>query len=157
MEFFKEWAFSICCALIIGGILNMILPSGNMQKIFKTVLCIFFICVVAAPITEIDFSKFRFDYSNSDILEIQADENEFNKISAEYFENEIIKATNEILKNENLQAEDIYLKINISENGSIDINKFALRLYYSENIDKLEEKIRIKTGLTPEIIISEDN
>ena len=135
----------------------MILPSGNMQKIFKTVLCVFFICVIAAPITEIDFSKFRFDYSNSDILEIQADENEFNKISAEYFENEIIKATNEILKNENLQAEDIYLKINISENGSIDINKFALRLYYSENIDKLEEKIRIKTGLTPEIIISEDN
>ena len=157
MEFFKEWAFSICCALIIGGILNMILPSGNMQKIFKTVLCVFFICVIAAPITEIDFSKFRFDYSNSDILEIHADENEFNKISAEYFENEIIKATNEILKNENLQAEDIYLKINISENGSIDINKFVLNFGYLENPSEIAEKIHKKTGIKPEIILLGEN
>ena len=75
----------------------------------------------------------------------------------EYIEQRIKEDTTEIIKNEGLEIKDILIKINILENGSIDIDKFVLKLNHAENADKLAETIKAKTGLLPEIIISEDN
>ena len=157
METFRNWAFSVCCAAIFGGILNFILPEGGTQKIYKTVFCVFFLCIILTPIADIDFSKFDIQetYFKSDELDLS--ENEFNNGSAEYIENEILSSTKEILKNENLNFEDISIKINILKDGSINISKFALTFNDIENPDSLIEKIRQKTGIAPEIIISGEN
>lgn len=157
MDFFREWAFSLCFASVIGGILNMMLPSGSNQKIFKTILCMFFLCVIAGPIYENNLPENIFDFIKNNNLITEDSENEFNKNSLEYIEQRIKEDTTEIIKNEGLEIKDILIKINILENGSIDIDKFVLKLNHAENADKLAETIKEKTGLLPEIIISEDN
>ena len=50
--------------------------------------------------------------------------------------------------------DDISIKVNILEDGSINITKFALTFKTLENPDSLKEKIRQKTGVLPEITVS---
>ncbi|MBR3962912.1 MAG: stage III sporulation protein AF [Oscillospiraceae bacterium] len=155
METVKNWAFAVCCASIFGAILNFLLPESGVQKIYKTVFCVFFLCVLISPLSEIDFSKFgELNIKNDKIYDENLNENEFNKNSAEYIEKEIFRSAKEIIEEENLDFNDISVKVNISEVGSINITKFALTFNDLENPDYLAEKIRDKTGLRPEIFVS---
>lgn len=151
MVFIKSWAFSVCCAAIIGGILSSFLPKGNTGKTFKTVLCIFFLCVVISPLSKIDIPDFNFEYASENY---NFSENEFSKNAVEYVENEILYTVQEILISKNMSAEDISIQINILENGSIDINKFALTFSAVQDVRSLKNEIYQKTGIEPEIIIS---
>ena len=151
MEILKNWAFSICCASIAGGILNLFIPKGGTQAIYKTVFCVFFLCIVISPLADIRFPDV--DIFNPEITENETFENTFSATSEKYLENEIIASVEEILKNENIICDDIFVKVNISEDGSININKFVLTFKQLENADRLAEKIGRISGITPEILI----
>lgn len=155
MEIFKNWAFSICCASIAGGILNLLLPKGGAQATYKTVFCVFFLCVLISPLSDIHFSDS--DFFNRKITENETFENTFSETSEKYLENEIVSSVEEILKNENIICDDIFVKVNISEDGSININKFVLTFKQLENADKLADKIGSISGIVPEIIILGEN
>ena len=49
MEAIRSWAFALCAALIAGSMLKIILPGGNMNKIYSLTLSIFILCVMLAP------------------------------------------------------------------------------------------------------------
>ena len=55
---------------------------------------------------------------------------------------------------EEIKAEDILIKINISEDGSIDITKFTLVFNEKPDIEALKQALYKKTGIEPEIIVS---
>ena len=155
MEILKNWAFSICCASIAGGIINLILPKGGAHATYKTVFCVFFLCVLISPLSDIHFSDS--DFFNRKITENETFENTFSETSEKYLENEIVSSVEEILKNENIICDDIFVKVNISEDGSININKFVLTFKQLENADKLADKIGRISGIVPEIIILGEN
>ncbi len=151
MEDVKSWAFSICAAAICGGILNMILPEGSTQKIYKAVFCVFFLSVIIAPITEIkipDFWEIEKSFEEAESFE----ENEFAQSTASIIEDKIISDTKELLTQKGIIPKDILVKVNILKDGSIDINKFVLTL--SEQYSGLSEEIYQKTGVMPKILIS---
>jgi hypothetical protein len=74
-----------------------------------------------------------------------------------FVENELISAVNGILKENNIKAKDIFLKTNISENGSIEISNLTLILSDIEDSFEIEKKIFEKTGINPEITVLGDN
>ncbi len=133
----------------------MLLPKGGAQATYKTIFCVFFLCVVISPFTEIKFPGI--DIFKPDIAENETFENTFSETSEKYLENEIITSVEEILKNENVICDDIFVKVNISEDGSININKFVLTFKQLENADQLAEKIGRISGITPEILILGEN
>ena len=155
MEIFKNWAFSICCASIAGGILNLLLPKGGAQATYKTVFCVFLLCVITSPLADIKLPDI--DIFKPEFTEDETFENTFSETSEKYLESEIISSVEEILKNENIICDDIFLKVNISEDGSININKFVLTFKQLENADQLAEKIGRISGITPEILILGEN
>lgn len=157
MEAVKNWAFSVCCASVFCGILNMILPEGSTQKIFKAVIYVFFLCVVISTFSGFDFSDLWFASGEKDKDYLSGSENEFNEISEEFIEDEIICAVKEIFTYEGIEPKDISLKVNISGEGSIDIIDFTVVLEKAENPDELSEKIFKKTGIEPKIIVSGEN
>ena len=156
MESIRNWAFSLCVSTIIGSVLNIILPECQIQKTFKIVSCIFFMCAVISPLKDIDLSAanryFEHEYKNNEYKTT-----EFSDISSEYIEKQIIDSTKKLLNDEGISAKEILVKINISENGSIDINKFVLNFGYLENPSEIAEKIHKKTGIKPEIILLGEN
>lgn len=155
MDAIKNWAFSVCCAAITGSIMNFILPEGNTSKTFKTVLCIFFLCVVVSPLINLNYTFHDFKYEDRTNNDSLINDNMFLDASSEYLEKEILSETEKIILSEGIKAKDIFVKINISENGSIDINKFEIVLYECSNIDVLKEKILKEIGFAPDITFSE--
>lgn len=146
MDTFKNWAFSICCASVSGGIIKMLLPEGSITKIFKTVFCVFFLCIVISPISDIDIDIFSFFEKTDEMI---FSENKFIENSEEYIKSELISVTKNVLSENNISSEDILISVNISEDGSIDISKFTLILSDPKNISEIEEKIFQKTGIKP--------
>ena len=154
----KNWAFSVCCCVIVCGILNMILPEGSGSKIFKSVLCVFFLSVLLSPVSEFSYDILSLKNSGSDItFDYSENKNPFTDVSEEYLKKEIIKSTEEILNRQGIVPEDISIKINIQENKSIDINDFVIIVSEEQNTEELAERILKKTGIKPEIILSGEN
>ena len=44
------WAEHVIIAVIIGTIIEMILPNGNSKKYIKTIICIYILYVIISPI-----------------------------------------------------------------------------------------------------------
>ncbi|MBR5773280.1 MAG: hypothetical protein IKY44_00375 [Clostridia bacterium] len=53
MESVKAWAIGICMASLAGTVAHFLAPSGNIQRIFKVVISVFFITVMVYPIVDI--------------------------------------------------------------------------------------------------------
>ncbi|HHY53269.1 MAG TPA: stage III sporulation protein AF [Clostridiales bacterium] len=49
MSAVKEWAFSLCAAMVAAGLLRMLLPKSNLEKILRMVLSVFFLCCLLSP------------------------------------------------------------------------------------------------------------
>ena len=156
MESIKSWAFSVCCAAVIGTLLNMILPEGNLQRMFKCVFCVFFLCTVLTPLSKIEISDF-FDKKN-EITDFNFEETDgINQSTEKFLENKILSSVSETLSFEGISYEDIFIKINISDDGSIDINKFKLTIKNPEEEQKAFKLICDRVGVEPEIIFSGEN
>ena len=50
MEAIKQWAFSICAAMVACGLSQMLLPKSSMEKIFRTTVSVFFLCCLLSPL-----------------------------------------------------------------------------------------------------------
>ena len=136
----------------------MILPEGSAQKTYKAVFCVFFLCVLVSPLSEFEIPDFdSIAESIESIKDESADKNKFSESSVSVIEKAILSDTEAVLDENGILPKDISIKINISENGGIDINKFVLTLGYIDDPTALKEKIYQKTGIMPEIIISEEN
>jgi len=46
----KQWAFAVCAAMVVCGIAHMLLPKSNLEKMFRMVISIFFLCAVLSPV-----------------------------------------------------------------------------------------------------------
>ncbi len=156
MESVKSWAFSVCCAAIAGGIMNILLPKSNLQKIYKTIFCVFFLCVILLPVMRIKTPNenfFEFDSEYNGVFY----KNEFTDNSERFIENKIIESTEIFLRDNGIHCKDISAKVNISDDGSININKFTLTFEETVNSEFIGEALKQKIGVKPEILISGEN
>ncbi len=152
MEEIKSWACSVCAAAVCGAVFKMMFPEGNLQKIFKCVICVFFLCTVISPLMEIELPDFK-NIADSE-YDFPKENTEFNDISAKVIEEQIIADTSELLLDDGIVLSDISVKINISGSGGIDINKFALTLDRNYDFNMIKEKVKQKIGIEPEIFVS---
>jgi glucan phosphoethanolaminetransferase (alkaline phosphatase superfamily) len=49
MDAIKSWAMTICFAAIAAGIAGIMAPSGNLEKVYKFVVSLFFLACVLVP------------------------------------------------------------------------------------------------------------
>jgi len=71
MDAIRQWAFSICSAMVACGIAGLILPRGNLEKMFRLSVSVFFLCCLLSPVL-LPKSALRFDlkeYTQEDIQE----------------------------------------------------------------------------------------
>lgn len=63
MDILREWAFSICAAMVACGIALQIMPKTNLAGIFKLVVSVFFLCCLLSPLI------LRFPYQRIELEE----------------------------------------------------------------------------------------
>ena len=50
MESLKSWAMTICFAAVAAGLANIVAPKGNLEKVYKFAVSLFFLCCVLVPL-----------------------------------------------------------------------------------------------------------
>ena len=111
MDEIKSWAFSVCAAAICGAILNMILPEGSAQKTYKAVFCVFFLCVLIAPFSELNIPDFESISNNISSFENKnISDTAFAESSASIIEKAILEDTAVILSEHGIHEKDILIK-----------------------------------------------
>jgi hypothetical protein len=53
MDVIRVWASSVCMAALFGVVAGIIAPSGNLEKIFKLTISIFFLTALITPLMNI--------------------------------------------------------------------------------------------------------
>jgi hypothetical protein len=138
-EAIQGWAVCLVLAALAGTIVHMLSPSGNMEKILKTVVGVFFLAAVITPFAngEIDLSGFF----NSESIAASGQED----VQAG-LENALAQQTAEVLKRQ----------IAAVLNGE-DITKFEINVYISENAESglvSGAAVTLLEQLTPEKVIA---
>jgi len=138
-----SWILSIVGVVIIGVLVDIILPEGEMQKYIKAVFSVIVIVIMITPILQIDFNKIDFDKFLFNETSIELNQNYINNYIDKYKENveEILKNS---LKSNGFSNVDVEIYLNKS-NTNFEINKVVLNIknlvinINSVHIDKYKE------------------
>ena len=73
MNVFNNYVISVCSAMIIASIVNILRPSGNMQNTIKVLTVVFFLAVCITPIIGFDNLSNLEDFNISKDYDIKTD------------------------------------------------------------------------------------
>ena len=152
----KSWAMVICLAAASCALLDMISPSGKMEKIIRFVFGAFMICAIINPFISM-VRGYDFDLQLSDSQ--KKDEYKFSRKISD-IENEVIEAkiknlVEKTLNDVNIEPQKIDIFMDRSEEDGISINSVRVNLK-KENADRQEEvknMIKEKLGLECETVV----
>lgn len=153
----STWAEQIIVAVIIGTIIEMILPSGNNKKYIKAVIGVYILFTIISPIlgkfTNIDFSNLDYEKYFSELQTKQAISQNLatnnNQNVEEIYINNLKLDMKAKLQKKGYSVENINLNIELEEENYGKINGIGLTVTKKENnedkntntilVDKIEE------------------
>ena len=164
MEQLKQWAVMICAVAVLCAMLHMLAPNSKMEKPFKLVLGLFFLCCFFSPLL-IDITSFAIAPESVE-SSINKQSNTFSetvqKQVEEAFKKKISGQIEAILKDFPVKTEKINVLINTTEGGGIYITQIEIfiqadfHLQDFEDIkNKLEEKVQQNFGVIPVVCFQE--
>ncbi len=131
MEEIKNWIIVLMVAAIVGEILLMLAPQGNVSKILKIAVSVFFLGCFLAPFAALgdgDLEKISFDYQsgvNSNAAEL---DETMQQQTLEEFKNNIEQIASVNLKDLEISAQKIEAEVNMQEENSIQIDCISIWL-----------------------------
>lgn len=104
----KQWLVSLVFACIAGAAVSAVSPKGNSEKTLKTIVGIFIIAAICAPLSELknkDFSVAAFSPAFEEL-----NENDMDEYALKSLENEIESRVSEIIQKHRLNVGEIKIK-----------------------------------------------
>ncbi len=154
MEFIISWVQGIIVAVIIGSIIEMLLPNGNSKKYIKVVIGVYIVFSIVSPvISEFTKSEFKLD----SIIDINKYEDQLSSYEVD---------TQNLENTNNSNIKEIYIlnlkkdiKSKIEDKGYI-VNSIQIELentdeYKVKNINMTLSKRESKKEDTKENIVNE--
>ena len=159
MKWLSSWTNTVVVSVIIATLIEMILPEGKNKKYIKTVVGIFVLFSIIAPvISQITSGSIDFDsiLASSTAYEYK----EYNKTIdtdssiLKTYKNKLEEEIIGKIENKGYKVNNINLEIDSSEERYGNINKIELKVTKSENIKKIEtiNKIEIDIRSDREVI-----
>ena len=160
INWISSWANSVIIAVIIATIIEMILPNGNNKKYIKTVIGVFILFSIIAPvISKISSSDFDLnniidkynivdDYESHEVSSIDINKN----VKDVYVDNLVTKIKNKV-KEKGYNVLDVDIDIDMSDKNYGKIN--AIYVSLSKMIEESDIS-EIKTINKIDINISEN-
>ncbi len=157
MEILRQWIISVSFAAIAGALIYLLAPKGSTERAVRTVVAVFLIASVAAPLTGLKENKVNLSGAGTPVLQQNASALEdlllqqANETTQDTLQG-ILKA---YLEQRGLSAGQILLKTDILDNGRIEIREVKIKLDGTARVTagELEEAILTQTGLTVKVVI----
>ena len=145
MNFISSWVQGIVVAVIIGTIIEMILPNGNIKKYVRTVIGAYIVFIIVSPIItkitgkEISLSSYELpemkQYNQTTIDTNAYIENTYiNKIKQDIIEN---------IEKKGYKATNVTIDIDKTEENYGNINSINLEVSKKSNETNMIEPIEI--------------
>lgn len=131
MQFFRQWAVSVCASGIIGTIFSMIAPKGSMDKILKLMISVFLFTSIVAPF--LSGEKLDFDLSadgaaqSQDISEDVMWE-EANQLTLRTTQKSIENGIGDFLKRHSCAEYKVKVQLHVDENQYVQLDGAELYL-----------------------------
>ena len=145
IEGLSTWAEQIIVAVVIAGIIEMILPSGNSKKYIKAVIGVYILFTIISPIIgkvtnidldDIDYEKYLEKYSSCETISESLQVNN-NESIEEIYKASLKQDMTSKLQEKGYGVDSIYLEIEEKDNANYGkINLIKLNAY------KLEKEIK---------------
>ncbi len=126
----KQWLVSLIFACIAGALVSIISPRGNAEKTLRTVVGIFIIAAICAPLSGLE--KTDFSMTAFSPVYYEQDENDLNEYVMKSFEDEISRRILDITEKHNLSVGEITVKAE-NENGCIIIHNIFVNMQKNES------------------------
>lgn len=154
IEWVSNWAEQIIVAVVIAGIIEMILPSGNNKKYIKAVIGVYILFTIISPIiskfSNIDLKDIDFEtyFEQTDTYQTMSQnlETDNDKSIEEIYVSNLKQDMKNKLKEKGYVAESINLDIEFEDTQNYGrINKIYLDVYQLENTKEDEDNIKEST------------
>lgn len=129
MDMIKQWIISLIFACAAGTLVSVISPKGSGEKTLRTVVGIFVIAAICAPLSELDADDFTipaFAYEYSEYNEYG-----MNEYLTQALEEEISRRISEIVEKNNLSIGDVTVKAE-NNNDCIIIHNLLIKAQNNE-------------------------
>ncbi len=128
MEAIKDWAFSICAAAIAGAAAELISPSGNIKKMVKITVSVFFLTCMLSPVLELGIDAFYGYGEYEPAPETEQFGGQVEEEKLKIFAQNIQDKVNDTLEECEIKDAKIKTNINIGEDFSISISEIKISL-----------------------------
>ncbi len=125
MEGIKNWIIVLMVSAVVGEILLMVAPQGNVTKILKVAVSVFFLGCFLAPFAALgngDLEKISFDYHNEVNSNSAVLDETMQQQTLEEFERNIVQIAAVNLRDLEISPQKIETEINMQEDHSIQID-----------------------------------
>lgn len=151
MSAIKAWSMTICLISVVCTIIEVLFPSGKMEKIFKVVLGIFLLCALLVPLKNI-FKNINFDAKKPEISvkdggKLKSTTDEQTKMTAK---KNLERSIKNLLEEKSIKPEKINIIMDTNSESSISIKKIEIFLARGDESkresikNELEKKLELK-------------
>lgn len=116
----------LCVAAIAITLIELLMPSGKMEKTVRFALGAFMICMVASPLLSL-FNDIDFNFESSEDVALNIDES----ISSDTYElakDNIESLVTTLLSQNGISPKKVEVSMDINEDTGIDISKIIIYL-----------------------------
>lgn len=155
MSAITSWATAVCIVAVICSLYDMLIPDGNTSKMLDFVLGMFLIVAILIPFVNIVKSEplnFKnIEFNSKDFT--MSTENE--DLIIDVGKSTVEKIISDSLKEKNISYKKIVIDMDSSNGNSIDIirAKIYIENSYRNQIIDIQNIVKEKTGITPDVIV----
>lgn len=150
MDAIKQWAYGITVSAIVGGIILFLTPEGSTEKLVRTAVSLFLMCVLLSPfLSEADPGKILADF---ELPETQSSSSA-NSEAADYLQDRTKEKISDILEECGIKNADIRISINIENENEMKIESVTIlaEKEYENQFKNAEENLKNQMGIETKI------
>ncbi len=143
----ESYVISVCSAMIICGVINVIYPSGNMKNTVKILTVIFIIAVCVTPFVNFEDNIILSDFDISKNYDIKTDLQDYvNNAIIDESKNQLLTELGEVLSERGITDYSIKFE------GDNDNDLSQITLYIKQKSDGLKEYLESKLDVEINVV-----
>ena len=149
MDEIKSWAFSVCAAAVVGGIVIMLSPRGGTGKTVRTAVSLFLLCVMLRPFMSGYVHRLSLD-SVTESRTVAGDNAA--EYTVESMKNVLREKIDKILSDNGVKNGRSDIEISIDGDNNMRIERVAIYVpsQYGDKLKRVKEEVFSQLGIRAE-------
>ena len=153
MDGIRSWAITLCFAALAAGMAGIIAPKGNMEKVFKFTVSLFFLCCILVPVFNLKHINLNIQIPDTSKKVTYNMQDEIKKQVSEESEKKIKDLVEDSFQKTGVEPRSITVDVDVSQDGSYQVKsiKAVIKHEYMKYKESLINTIKNDYGLDIEI------